>query len=269
MTPSEQESKRKNWTDEQLKLAIYLYCQLPFGQLHSRNPKIIALANLIGRSHGSVAMKLVNLASLDPAIRNSGRTGLSNASALDRKIWDEFNADWDSYTLECEDVLRKLNNTPTLSEKDSQEEDYTGQTRNASVEVRVGQNFFRKTVLASFQYQTGTKKYQSYCCMSGVSHNRLLVASHIKPWSEEKKHRLNPRNGLCLSAIHDRAFDCGLITVQPDLTIIVSDELKSRTDEGEQTRHLIELEGQRIKLPYRFQPEEEFLSWHNHNIFRG
>ena len=67
------------WTKEQLKLAFHLYCQLPFGKLHQRNPEIIKLANMIGRTPSAVAMKLVNFASLDPAITGTGRSGLGNA----------------------------------------------------------------------------------------------------------------------------------------------------------------------------------------------
>ena len=75
---------RNRWNREQLKLAYYLYCQLPFGRLHNRNPEIIELAKLIGRTPSAVAMKLVNFASLDPIITGSGRKGLSAASELDR-----------------------------------------------------------------------------------------------------------------------------------------------------------------------------------------
>jgi hypothetical protein len=42
------------WTKEQLKLAFHLYCQLPFGRLHSRNQEIIKLASLIGRTPSAV-----------------------------------------------------------------------------------------------------------------------------------------------------------------------------------------------------------------------
>ena len=89
------------WTHEQLKLAFHLYCQLPFGKLHSRNREIIELAHLIGRTPSAMSMKLVNFASLDPAITSSGRSGLGNASSLDRKIWDEFHADWEGLAVEC------------------------------------------------------------------------------------------------------------------------------------------------------------------------
>jgi predicted restriction endonuclease len=59
--------------------------------------------------------------------------------------------------------------------------------------------------------------------MSGLSDSRLLIASHIVPWSSDKQIRLNPSNGLCLSAIHDRAFDKGLMTLSDDLKIVISE----------------------------------------------
>ena len=77
------------WTEDELKLALALYCQIPFGKMHSRNQDVIRLAGNIGRTPSAVAMKLVNLASLDLAIINSGRSGLGNASAMDRRVPDE------------------------------------------------------------------------------------------------------------------------------------------------------------------------------------
>ncbi len=77
---------RKAWTPEDVKLAFHLYCQLPYGRLHRSNPEIIALANLMGRSANSVAMKLCNLASLDPAITASGRKGLTKTRGKPRNF---------------------------------------------------------------------------------------------------------------------------------------------------------------------------------------
>ncbi len=87
----------KRWTPEQLQVALNLYCQIPFGKLDSRNPKIIHWAGLIGRTPGALAMKLVNLASLDPVTTGTGRSGLVNASALDRKMWEEMQDNWDAF----------------------------------------------------------------------------------------------------------------------------------------------------------------------------
>lgn len=104
--------------------------------------------------------------------------------------------------------------------------------------------------------------------MSGVTNSRLLTASHIMPWKESPKNRLNPKNGLCLSALHDRAFDKGLITVKPDGTIHVSHTIIERASESAQTSLLAHLDGTRIILPEKFLPDPEFLNWHNHNLFQ-
>ena len=252
------------WTKEQLKLAFHLYCQLPFGKLHSRNPEIIELATLIGRTPSAVAMKLVNFASLDPAITGTGRRGLGNASALDREIWNEFQADWEGLALECEQLRRQLGFTVAteIEEETSAEnllvpEDFTGETRRVVTEQRIKQHFFRRAVLSS---------YRGRCCMSGLSEPRLLIASHIVPWSKDKTNRLNPSNGLCLSAIHDRAFDKGLISLTDDWRVVVSKELRKR-DERFVQQVLLPLEGQQIELPERFLPDHAFLVRHRQDVF--
>ena len=248
------------WTREQLKLAFYLYCQLPFGKLHSRNPEIIHLAGLLGRTPSAIAMKLVNFASLDPAITSTGRKGLDGASNLDREIWSEFHADWEKLAVECELLRRNLDvGAPIVDEADEQliPEDFTGETRRVVTEQRIKQNFFRRAVLSS---------YRGRCCMSGLSDPRLLIASHIVPWSKDKANRLNPSNGLCLSAIHDRAFDKGLLALSDDFRIIVSEELKRR-DEAFVKEVLVPLNGKLIELPERFMPSVEFLSRHRADLF--
>jgi putative restriction endonuclease len=93
------------WNIHELKLALALYCQLPFGKMHSRNHDIIRMAEKIGRTPSAVAMKLVNFASLDPEIVNSGRSGLGNASAMDRQVWNKFQKNWDGEISSVSDQL--------------------------------------------------------------------------------------------------------------------------------------------------------------------
>ena len=251
-----------NWTEEQVKLAFHLYCQLPFGKLHSRNPQIIDLASLIGRTPGSVAMKCTNLASLDPAITSSGRSGLSGTSAMDRKVWKEFNSDWERLAVECAIELTRLREKNGLAaesiETTTNEVDYTGLTKAAIVKQRVGQDFFRKAVLSA---------YDNGCCMSGVTDSRLLIASHILPWKQDSKNRLNPRNGLCLSVLHDRAYDRGLITVTTEHVVLVSPSLQKQNSNEFLAKTLIKLEGTMIRLPKRFVPDPAFLSYHHSKVF--
>lgn len=118
---------------------------------------------------------------------------------------------------------------------------------------------FRRAVLGS---------YRGRCCMSGLAEPRLLLASHIVPWSADKANRLNPANGLCLSALHDRAFDQGLITLEDDFTITLSEQLR-QCDEPFVREVLRPLTGRPIELPERFLPSVEFVAWHRQRVFVG
>ena len=258
VTPGKRAFKRSgNWTREQLLLAFHFYCQTPFGQFHSKNKNVINLAELIGRSPGAVAMKCVNFASLDPAIRDSGRSGLSNASALDRVIWNEFHSNWESLVEECEALQTHLlrdkdHHLPSQIEADLTNIDFTGEVRESLVKQRLKQAFFRKSVLSS---------YGEKCCISGVSDKRFLVASHIVAWKDDASIRLHPGNGLCLSAIHDRAFDKHLFSLTNDHRVLLSEPLKRTKDEF--LRQVFwPTEDKQITLPEKFVPEASFVERH-------
>lgn len=252
------------WTKEQVKLGFNLYCQLPFGKLHQGNREIIELAGLIGRTPSAVAMKLCNIASLDPAITSSGRSGLGNASALDREVWNEFHANWDGLASECLHIHKQLRTEKGLPQGEEQAnaepediDDFTGETRRVFIEQRIRQNFFRQAVLSS---------YLGRCCMSGLSDSRLLIASHIVPWSKDRDNRLNPRNGLCLSALHDKAFDRGLISLDDNFHVMLSKDLEQR-DEPFIREFFHPLAGKMITLPERFTPDKRFLAQHRQVVF--
>ncbi|NNU44750.1 HNH endonuclease [Ramlibacter montanisoli] len=193
---------------------------------------------------------------MDPQVVASGRSGMRNASAQDQEIWHQLSANWDAVALEAAGEYERLataHGLPRNSDVADDLENFEGTTRLVEVDVRVNQARFRKAVLAS---------YNATCCISGLQHPRLLVASHIVPWSEDHQNRLNPRNGLCLSALHDRAYDQGLITVMPDFTVKVSQELSRRDSSDFGTIALLRFDGQSIRLPERFKPEPSFLAAH-------
>lgn len=254
-------SGRSPWTRQQLFVAFNLYCQLPFGKFHSRNPEIIQYAKMIGRTPSALAMKLTNIASLDPVITSSGRSGLKGASALDRSMWDEMQDDWDGFVLESHQVISEF----TLSFDKPQEDDeslpldYSGTSRPVSANARVGQSFFRNAVLSA---------YGNRCCITGLSVPRLLIASHIVPWSKDRKNRLNPSNGLALSMLHDKAFDIGLITIDEDRAVQVSQQEWNEDDLYLKTA-LLSFHGQKIQIPDKFVPNAQFLEYHRENIYIG
>lgn len=247
----------KRWSKQELIVAFNLYCQMPFGKIHSRNPLIIKVAKSLKRTPSSVAMKMLNFASLDPIIINCGRHGLGNASNADREVWQEFQQDWEKMALKSSLLLKSSKIILSKELNKIKLEDFSGETKKSIVQIRLKQSFFRQAVLSS---------YQGRCCMTGLSDPRLLIASHIVPWSKDKKNRLNPSNGLCLSALHDKAFDQGLITIMPNFTINVSSSIIN--DKNSFFRFsILSLKGQKIRLPDRFLPVTEFLSFHNDEVF--
>ena len=246
---------QKLWTRDELILAINLYCKLPFGQLHNRNPEIIKLAQLIGRTPSSVGLKLGNLASFDPSLRARGIKGASNASKLDKEIWNEFYQNWDELPFESEKLRAQFEHTTV--EKIYQIDESTlpreGKVREQMVKVRVNQSFFRSTVLAA---------YNNTCCITGLKNPALLIAGHILPWGLHEKERLNPRNGLAINALHDKAFENGLLTITPGYKIKISSILKKESDPAMQD-YFLKYDGKDMILPKRFLPDEEFLKDHN------
>lgn len=248
------------WTRDELILAINLYCKTPFGKIHRNNPKVIELANLIGRTPNSVSFKLVNFASFDPSLKARGIKGASNASKLDLEIWNEFYNDWDRLPFESEKLLAKYANS-TIEEVSQIEIDdlpKEGKERTQLVKVRVNQNFFRAMVIAS---------YNNKCCITGLSNKELLVAGHIKPWSIDEKARMNPQNGLSINALHDKAFETGLITILPSYKVKVSSILKKSKEESVKN-YFLTYDNRSIVLPKRFYPAKEFLEYHNDERFK-
>lgn len=94
----------------------------------------------------------------------------------------------------------------------------------------------------------------------------LLVASHIKPWaaSDPKAERLAPDNGLLLNALHDKAFDQGLITITKDLKIVVSSAVSHNAPENDCPWRY---NGEPIAPPRRFSPRADFVEYHNDVVF--
>ena len=249
--------ERKDWTRNELILAINLYCKTPFGRIHQHNPEIIELANIIGRTPGSVSYKMANIASLDESL---AQKGAANVSKLDRIVWNEFFENTEDLAYESERVLSTYKHEASPPVEIPEMVDIPeGKDRDQLIKIRVNQSFFRKTILACYDFK---------CCITKIAIPELLLASHIIPWSKDKANRLNPRNGLCLNALHDRAFDAGLITISDSFTIIVSDSLKQRKANDNEIAFLTKFDGKLMILPRKFQPDTNFLAYHRENIFK-
>ncbi len=212
---------------------------------------------MIGRSYGAVVRKMGNLAHFDPSQRERNVVGLSHTSKLDRVVVEKYINDWESLAFQAKSIEAGYLGK-TIDEMVSVPDDLPeGLDRLQIVATRINQDFFREAVLSSYRYA---------CCITGMTDPALLIASHIKPWriADTKVERTNPCNGLCLNALHDKAFDRGLLTVLPDYTIRVSSKLTG-SDEG--TQWVKNCNKRSIILPERFLPSKEFLEYHNDVVF--
>lgn len=257
---------RKPWSREELLILLNLYEKIPFGKFDQGNPVLVDMARRMERTPGSVAMKLSNLASLDARLAARGIKGLSGASALDRAVWNEFHAQHEALAPESEALLAELLTGNADSPIEVQPESITvlrvpdGPTEStASVKVRRGQRYFRQAVLNA---------YNGRCAVTGLGVRDLLVASHIIPWNAAEQHRLDTQNGIALNALHDRAFDRGLITFDADLRLVCSKVLKDHFAHATVAQHFQAYEGKPLAVPAEAAgPKAEFLAWHRTTCF--
>ena len=238
-----------SWTREELISAYNLYCKIPIKEINSKNTNIIQFADLLSRTSKEVAKRFKNFAKLDANINT-----LKDIKEEDKSTWEFFNSDWEKSVYESEnkiiDFENKLKNITEFPK---------GKERDSIVKSRINQTFFRNAVLTS---------YGNKCCITGLPFVDLLNASHIIPWSVDNNNRLNPRNGLCLNVLHDRAFDRGLIAIRTDYTIDISSCINNFLDCKSVKNYFLCFKNQKIILPQRFVPEKSFLEFHNKNIFK-
>ena len=246
------------WTREELILALDLYFRLPFGRLNRSTPEVIELANLIGRTNNSVALRLVNFAACDPVIINSGRTGMPGGLSICKPIWDEYVGRKEELFYDAQQIKANLLHSSIENLIGITEKDLVGKDKKAFVKQRVNQDAFRSMIL---------NLYEKRCALTGINIPALLVASHIIPWAVNQQERLNPENGLCLSALYDKAFDKGFISFDDQYRVILAEKLKLYQAEPYYGKHFASIEGQSIALPEYHRPNKEFLEWHRDCIF--
>lgn len=256
------------WGRDELILALYLYCQIPFAQTKANNPEVVKLAQRLGRTPSSVARKLGNFGAFDPLLAAKGITGLVHYSKADKDIWHEFYGRWDALVDESERLTDGESEEAELLPDTGAEsillpvlvQPTSPTTQPRFVMTRTHQSFFRRAVLAS---------YGNRCCLCGIELKPLLIGSHIKPWSAaSEEERTDPENGLCLCVLHDKAYDRGLLSVTTDYQVIVSPVIKKSTVKFTQLT-LAEFDKQPIQMPSRFAPKPEYLQWHWEKVFQG
>jgi putative restriction endonuclease len=122
---------------------------------------------------------------------------------------------------------------------------------------RLGQGSFRVLV---------TDAYKRQCAFTGSPVLHVLDAAHIKPYGEGGPHSVT--NGILFRQDVHTLFDRGYITVTPEYRLEVSQRIKEEFKNGIE---YYSAHGKLIVLPEpnHLKPTEEFLTWHNQNVFLG
>lgn len=251
----------RKWTRDETILALGLYFQIPFAKISSRNREIRELARLMKRTPASLSMKMDNLGRFDVTLARKGISGLKNGSKSEKEIWDEFIGRRDVLSEEYSRLRSMLVGYETVAD------DVTLKTPQGLEGVRlskyrINQSFFRASVLSA---------YDNRCCITGIAIPKLLVASHIKPWSvcSDGNERTDTQNGLCLNALHDRAFDKGLFTLDDDCRVVLSRVLKDAVPHEVYAGQFLTYDCVKIALPDRGRPSSDFLAYHREHVFVG
>lgn len=152
--------------------------------------------------------------------------------------------------IEC---TKKIGNSSELIKQLKKITSIADTEANVEVQQRIGQSAFRSILL---------EIYRNRCCVCRLNIKEVLRASHILPWAENKENRLNPENGLCLSATYDAAFDKHLISFDDDYRMVVSPRIREFYTNEAAKEYFQRYEGQQLELPYKFKPNKNFLRKH-------
>lgn len=119
--------------------------------------------------------------------------------------------------------------------------------------ARVGQGEYRKNLLALCPF----------CPITLISDDRLLIASHIKPWvASNDIEKIDPLNGFMLTPTFDRLFDRGFLSFTDDKKTILSPFLSNMTYSK------IGISDNKIIPHLPIDGREGYLDYHRNNILK-
>ena len=112
---------------------------------------------------------------------------------------------------------------PYIIEREKEEiidSDVPLEEKKQLIRARIGQGEYRTKLLAECPF----------CPITLVSDDRLLIASHIKPWALSNEiEKTDPKNGFMLTPTFDRLFDRGFLSFTDDKKTILSPFLSNMT----------------------------------------
>ena len=156
-----------------------------------------------------------------------------------------------------ENVLAKKEEPDSLDIKVGHIEERDRYGSEILVKPRLGQGTFKILV---------TDAYNRSCAVTSERALPVLEAAHIRPYSKDGPHEV--QNGILLRSDMHKLFDTGYMTITPKLEIEVSRSIKEEFDNG---KYYYDYHGSQLLVPERLdqRPSQEFLIWHNENIYKG
>lgn len=127
--------------------------------------------------------------------------------------------------------------------------------QNEIRKARQGQGIYRDKLLSECPF----------CPITMINDERLLIASHIKPWAvATDSEKIDPKNGFMLSPLYDRLFDRGLMTFTEDRRIVLSNWISPKNKE-----RLGIKDGQFIQLLPLDEDRQSYMQFHRASVFKG
>ena len=248
-------ARNPDWTEDEITMACALYLQ-PRGR---RVDDVRLMEAATGRSPKSIGAKWDNLASLDYAAIGSDKSGLTHRNRLDDVVWEKFSQSPDAMFRRADELFgsKGIEAGTRLAFVETGEEILDllppGYDRPVLAKARAEQDGLRRLAIRCARGE---------CCVTGISQREMLVASHIKPWSQSDPfEKTDIHNVLCLNTFHDRLFDQHLMTVTVDREIHYSDALRDGLTEDVQESMLYRYG--KIKVYRGSEPGADYLEEHN------
>lgn len=110
--------KRNVWTHEETVVALGLYFKISFSKCNMFHPEVKRVAELLGRKPSALAMKILNLARLDPTLQRQDISGLKNGAKMEKDVWHEYEGRLDCLAEDLNRLLKEGVDTTLESDED-------------------------------------------------------------------------------------------------------------------------------------------------------
>ena len=180
------------------------------------------------------------------------KVGIENDPLFYWKLFVDFDAIWEKQNGPLVFTYGKQKDAPKTSPKEEKKQ----KEKTAEISrAREGQGKYREQLLEQCKF----------CPFTMVSDERLLIASHIKPWAaSDDSEKIDPYNGYILTPTYDKLFDRGFITFTENRHMILSEFISPYTWK------LLGLKNDTfIKALPMDEKRIEYLKFHHESVFKG